>query len=98
MTTREPEFDAEQVDYLLAIGEFEASIGSHGQPLDEATDPRADPNDYSGGWSYMGHGPFTDWAKKAELDAADAYKAKFDEKSPPNMNGLYFTVEKLTNP
>jgi hypothetical protein len=93
-TTREAEFDSEQIDYLLAIDEFERSIGPHGHPLSEATADDADPNNYDGGYSYVGLGPYTDWAKKAELDAADAYKAAFDPEHPPNMNGLYFTVQK----
>jgi len=42
----------------------------------------------------MAKGPFTDWAEKAKLDAEDAYKAGFPEDHPPNMHGLYFTVEK----
>lgn len=40
---REPEFDAEQQAMLTALMEHDASLGSHGLPIDETTSPDADP-------------------------------------------------------
>lgn len=93
VTTREPEWDMEQVDLLLAAQAFRADRGSHGHSLSKSTSAAADPTNYSSALRYVGHGPFWDWAKKAEMDKADAYRAEFPEGSAPNMNGAYFTVE-----
>jgi hypothetical protein len=98
VTTRDSEFDAEQIALLIAIHEFESGIGAHGHPYDEAMSDEADPTNYEGHWRYAGIGPFTDWAEKAKADAIDAYKAAFPKESPPNMNGLVFRVVKKPYP
>lgn len=93
--TREAEWDTEQVDLLLAAHAFRADVGPHGHLLSKSTSSDADPTNYESPLRYAGHGPFWDWAKKAELDKADAYRAEFPKDSPPNMNGAYFTVEEI---
>lgn len=99
VTTRESEFDAEQIAYLIAIRLYENNMGPHGQPMSEAMSNEADPNNYDGRWYYQGTGPFVDWAKRAESDAVDAYKAQFPKDAPPNMAGLVFrVVKKPRNP
>lgn len=95
ITTREPEWDMEQVDLLLAAHKFRSDIGPHGYLLSKATSSDADPTNYKSPLRYVGHGPFWDYAKKAELDRIDAYKAEFPKDTPPNMNGAYFTVEEI---
>jgi len=95
VTTREAEWDMEQVDMLLAAQAFKADIGPHGHLLSKATSPEADPMNYRSSLGYVGHGPFWDYAKKAELDRIDAYKSQFPKDSPPNLNGAYFTVEEI---
>ena len=97
-TTRESEFDGEQVAYLIAIQEYERMFGQHGHPMHEATSEEANPTNYEGHWRYFGEGPFTDYAEKARLDAIDAYKRQFSKDDPPNMNGLIFTVSKRPYP
>lgn len=92
VTTRESEWDEEQIDLLLAVDAFKADLGSHGHLMSEATNPGADPTEYDTPYAYVGHGPFTDWAEKARLDRIDAYKLEAGEKA--NLNGMYFTVEK----
>ena len=94
VSTVEPEFDAEQVAYLIAIRLYENDIGPHGHPMSEAMSSEADPNNYEGHWRYEGTGPFFDWAKRAESDAIDAYRSQFPKDSPPNMAGLVFRVVK----
>lgn len=93
VTTREPEWDTEQVDLLLAAHAFRADIGPHGHSLSKSTSEAANPNNYDSPLRYVGHGPFTDWAKKAELDRTDAYRAEAGKDA--NLNGMYFTVEEI---
>lgn len=49
----EPEFDKEQYELLVALHEHEASLGDHGQPLDETTSPLADPMNPRGTHMYV---------------------------------------------
>ena len=94
ITTRESEWDSEQVDLLIAYDLYRKDFGSHGEKLSEATDPRADPNDYSpGSWRYITHGPFLNQAEKAHADTVDAYKRTAGEGA--NLHGMYWTVEKV---
>lgn len=95
-STPEVEWDSEQLDWMLAYDSYKRDLGSHGHLLSRSTSIEADPNNYKSPLRYVAHGPFTDWAAKAEQDKADAYRASFPEDSPPNMNGMYFTVEEIT--
>lgn len=92
--TREPEFDDEQRDLLLASAEFEASLSSNGFLRSEAMSPDADPTNYESSLRFTAAGPFWAWDEKARLDAVDAYKAQFPKDAPPNLNGAYWVVEK----
>lgn len=94
-TTRESEWNLEQVELMLAAEAYKADLGSHGHLMTRSTNPKADPNDYSSPLRYVAHGPFTDWAEKARLDKVDAYKRSFPEGAEINMNGMYFTVEEI---
>lgn len=46
VTRRESEFSDTDREMLLAYKQQQATLLPHGQPMDEATDPRADPNYY----------------------------------------------------
>lgn len=48
----EPEWDDEQVDLLLALTGIDPEVGPHGIPMEDATNPLADPNDRFHGWHY----------------------------------------------
>jgi hypothetical protein len=95
VTRREPEFDDGQRDLLVAFASFEADLGSHGHSLARSTSAEANPNEYGSPLRYVGHGPFTDWAQKAQLDKADEYRAGFPKDAAVNLNGMYFTVEEI---
>jgi hypothetical protein len=95
VTRREAEFSDDERDLLLALSQYEADIGPHGHSLAKSTSPGADPNEYGTALRYVGHGPFTDWAKKAELDKEDAYRASFPKDAVVNQNGHYYTVEQI---
>ena len=90
---REPEFDDEQVAWMLAYARHSSDIGAHGQLISEATDPRADPNDYEGGYRYVVDPPITDWAEKQRLDDIEAWKVAAGENA--NLNGLIFRVRRV---
>lgn len=93
MTRREPEWDAEQLDLALAYEAFKRDIGPNGELMSEATNDAADLTNYDGGYRYVAAGPFTNYAEKARLDSIDAWKVTAGDK--PNMNGMYWTVEKV---
>jgi hypothetical protein len=93
------------VALVRAVKEFDASLGDHGQPMDEATSPDSDPSNREGTHFYRagvrvtspeGHvtyGPVVDFAKKAELDAAEAFRKASGENA--NLNGLMFPVQRV---
>jgi hypothetical protein len=53
-------------------------IGSHGQPMSEATDPMASP-DISGGWKYEPVGPVVDFAQQRLDRAKSAYEKNYPD-------------------
>jgi hypothetical protein len=73
VTTLEPEFDSEQRSLLLAYEALTHDRGSHGLPLSETTDPRADPATWDG-WRYEANkSPRIDFAGQAIAKAQQAY-------------------------
>lgn len=60
----EPEWDKRQYEYMAALHEHEATIGDHGQPLDESMSPLADPFNPEGTHTYVAR-PIRDWADAA---------------------------------
>lgn len=95
-STVETEWDTEQLELMLAYDAYKRDVGQHGHLLSRSTSPDADPNNYASPLRYVARGPFTDYAKKAEDDAIDAYRAQFSDDQKPNMNGMYWTVEEIT--
>lgn len=66
----------EQLDLMIASLEVEKDYGPHGQPLDEATDPRADPNYYGDdGFRYVAHHS-VDFAQRAINDDLKELRSK----------------------
>lgn len=95
VTTREPEFDTEQVDLLLASAAFEAGIGAHGFPMDEATSPEADPANRGGAYHYVtADAPVVDYVEKARKDSETAYGKKYKD---ANTNGHIWPVSRVDN-
>lgn len=92
---RESEFDEEQYALMLAYHRFESDLGPHGHLMSEATDERANPNEYDGGYRYVADGPVTDWAEKARLDRIDAYRKELGDNA--NLNGVLFPVRKVVD-
>lgn len=95
-STVEAEWDTDGVELMLAYDAYKRDLGPHGHMLSRSTSLDADPNNYASPLRYVAHGPFTDYAAKAEADASDAYRAGFPDDAKPNMNGMYFTVEEIS--
>lgn len=89
----ESEWDEEQVDLLRAEARLTRLTGAHGEYLPDATSDAASPTNYTSGWGYRVEGPFTNHAEKARQDAIDAWKKDAGDK--PNMNGMYWTVDRV---
>jgi hypothetical protein len=83
--TVEPEFDEEQLAWVLAYEQYVSDLGPHGIPMGEAT---ASENQFG----YVGDDlPQVDWAMKALLDAQDRYYKKYPDGS---RNGHLWAVRK----
>jgi hypothetical protein len=82
-----------EADRLAVLAELERRRmqGSHGQPMDEATDPRANPSSRSAEWSYVAE-PFIDFAQQALDQAADAYRKRYGDDVP---DGLRWSVKRV---
>jgi hypothetical protein len=94
VTTREPEFTPDQVTLLLAHEALMADMGSHGQPMSEATSPLANPSDPNRQWVYEGRGPVVDYAAQAIEKKREQYKAALP-KDKPMPAGLLFRADKV---
>lgn len=91
ITRREPEWSHDDVDLMVASRQLEASIGSHGQPLDEAMSPLADPSSWGAEYGYETYLE-KDFAMKAKQDREDAERKALPEGG--SMNGLVVRVRK----
>lgn len=75
MTVREPEFDRKSLLLLRAHHFLEGSKGSHGIPMDEATDP-------ANQFAFVAPSePTVDWAEQARGAAAEAYYKQYPDVS-----------------
>lgn len=61
---QDPEVSKDDYELLAALYEYEATIGAHGQPLDEAMSILADPLNLKGTHRYEAR-PVRDWADDA---------------------------------
>lgn len=105
-TLREAEWSTEDREVVLAQYLWEQELNDHGIPLEDAISLEADPDNGEGSYMFragvpvehpetheVSYAPVVDYAKKAALDAEDAYK----EANPgANMNGRFFPVMKVS--
>jgi len=103
---REPEWTPDQVALVLGVTGFEQMLGPHGQPMDEATSPDADPSNPRGSHRYAAGKltvtpegafvrlPIVDFAEKATKDAEDLWRKAAGENANPH--GFMWPVEKVT--
>jgi len=90
----DPEWSLTDVDWLIASRDYEAGIGSHGHPLDEATSADANPANPDAKYSYAaGPAPDVDWAERARLNAQQVHRATL--RDDESANGMYFPVRKV---
>lgn len=93
VSTLEPEWVVDDVDWLIASRDFEASVGGHGHPLSEATSREANPANSDGAYYYVAGPQQVDWAERARSVAAKKFRdevgADFD------MSGYFFPVKKV---
>lgn len=90
-TDGESEWDAEQVDWLLALKDLEAETGEYGEVLADAINDAADPQNLASGYQYVPVGPKTNWAVKAVQDAQDAFYKDNDV----SRNGHVWSVKRI---
>lgn len=94
VVTREPEWTVDDVALALAQLEYDADLGSHGQPMSEATDGLADPNLRGEGWQYEPY--FTrDYAADALRQAPQLVKKQFPDMTDEQIDRLVFGVRKV---
>lgn len=90
----EPVWDEEQRMMMLEYLRYRRGLGPHGFPMSEVTSPLADPANPDGEYRFFADPlPLVDYAEKARLDAADAYRKSLGDGG--SMNGLIFTVQKI---
>jgi len=79
-TVREAEFTSDQVSLLLAHLRAKRDMGTHGQPMSEATSSDANPS-VAGGWHYEANRvPRTDFAQLALERRMAAFYKKYEGK------------------
>lgn len=99
---RDAEWTPDQVALILGVDAYDRSVGPHGIPIDEATNPDNSPDNPNGtGYFRAGipvtdpdgittYAPLVNLAVKAELDAMDEYRKAAGEGG--NVNGVMFPV------
>lgn len=93
ITETEPEWSVADVDWLIASRDHEASIGSHGHPLEEATSNEANPANADGAYYYVGGPQKVDWAERARRIAEKRFREEVGDKF--DMSGYFFPVKKV---
>jgi len=94
-TTREPEWDREQLAMMLAHIENEASIDSLGFPIAESTSPDGDENNKQGKYLYRAEKPIVNFAARAQENAQEAYRKAHGGELP---SYLHFPVKRYERP
>lgn len=87
---REPEFDKEQYELMVALHEHESSLDEYGIPLEESMSPLADPDNPAGTHFYVAK-PFRNWARQAQHDAESDPKWQGENSTPARQ----WRVERL---
>lgn len=81
LLVREPEFDKEQYELMVALHEHEGSLNSLGIPMDEAMSPLADPDNPNAAYGYVAK-PYRDHAEQAAYEAQKLEKWSGDNYTP----------------
>lgn len=87
---REPEWSEEDLEMMQALDAYEGGLNAYGIPIDEATDPMADPGRRDGTHTYVAE-PVIDWSQLAVEKARTAKNLKDDPLAP----GYRFTVRRV---
>lgn len=99
-TTREPEFDPVQREWLEALAELEADTGQFGEWISEATSEDADPNSKDRKYRYVAGAadapglPIINWADYAVTMAQEKYYKQYPD---ANRAGHMWIVRKVKN-
>jgi hypothetical protein len=99
-TTREPEYDQEQHEWLCALAELEADTGQYGEWISEATSIEADPNNrdrkfhYVAGAADAPNMPIINHADRAVTLAQERFYKKYPDE---NRAGHMWIVRKVNN-
>jgi hypothetical protein len=86
---------------VRAVEDYNRSLGDHGQPMSEATDPDATWDYVAGATVVDPEGrtlsgvPVIDRAKKAQQDAEERYREANKDKTGFNMHGMFFPVSRV---
>lgn len=89
----ESDWDDESRAWVVALMIVQRNTGRYGEWLPDATSKGASPTDYTSGFRYVRSGPHTNYAEKEALDAMDEHKKLAGDDA--NLNGVFFTVERL---
>lgn len=90
----EPAWDEEQRLMMVEYLRYRRGLGPHGFPMSEVTSEFADPANPESKYRFFADPlPLVDYAEKARLDAAEAYRKSLGDGG--SMNGLIFTVQKV---
>ncbi|MGY2747205.1 hypothetical protein [Arthrobacter sp. UYCu723] len=99
-TTREPEFDVEQREWLSALAELDSDTGQYGEWISEAASDDADPNSkkrrfhYEAGAADAPNLPIINWAEHAVERAQKRYYDKYPD---ADRAGHMWIVRKVKN-
>lgn len=99
-TTREPEFDPEQHEWLCALAELEADTGQYGEWISEATSIDADKNNRDRKYHYVAgaadapNQPIINHADRAVTLAQERFYKKYPDE---NRAGHMWIVRKVKN-
>lgn len=105
---RESQWTPEQVALVMGVRAFEKLIGPHGQPMDEATSPDADPSSRDNKYVYKAgvltttpeglfvRAPMRDFAEQAKSHAEEAWRKAGGEAA--DNAGIFWPIEKVERP
>lgn len=88
---REPEWCRADIEAIIAYMEL-GRVGSHGQPLSEATSPLANPQNPDREWDYEVE-VYTDFAQKRLSEFQRSYRETYGDDA--NFDELKFIVKKV---
>ncbi|QUW18896.1 hypothetical protein [Agrococcus sp. Marseille-Q4369] len=97
----EPEWDTDEVDLMIAAHLLEQETGPHGQPYSESVGKQANPDSPEHTHRYETDLPVTDWALRAQLEAAREFEQQLEEAGIDErersliLRSTHFTVRRV---